>query len=80
MNVQQGEHQSQKLKSGWEAHFIRYPGSTKWRIRGLGLTWVDGSMLWTKNYFIDRLGWQDMEFSTPDEASSFIEKNAPVDQ
>ena len=80
MNIQHGEHRTLKLHSGWEAHLIRMPGSTEWRIRGLDHTVASIEMVWTKTYFIDYLGWQDMEFSTPDEARRFIEENAPVDQ
>jgi IS5 family transposase len=82
MNTSSGEHASKVLNSGLEAHLVRRPGSAKWKIRSVDISWLSASQgaLITKTWFPDKMGLADREFDSKEAAFEFLEKHAKVDR
>ena len=73
MTSNTGAHESRDLETGETVHLVRQPGS-KWRISSYDWSWTNGLMLWTAQVFAQKLGWENLEFDTPDAASAFLEQ------
>ena len=76
----QGEHYSRALDSGVEAHLVKPPGSEKWKIRSIDVSWGSLSLgsITTKTWFAEPLGIDKLEFDTTDAACAFVESHANV--
>jgi hypothetical protein len=80
MNPQRGKHDSRQLSSGFVVHLIQQPGSDKWRIRSIDISWGSpaAGALTTKTWFAEPLGIDKRDFSTPDDAYKFVDAHVKV--
>lgn len=68
-----GAHKSRMLSTGEQVHLIQHPDQG-WRINSYEWSWIAGMSLQSCQVFAQHMGWEDIEFATPDEAIAFVQE------
>jgi len=75
MRRKTGAHLSRVLPTGEQVHLIHHP-DRGWFVNSYEWSWLTdhGQMLTTAQVFAQRLGWDTIEFETPDDAIKFVQE------
>jgi hypothetical protein len=73
MSESGGKNDYRQLPSGEEISLWQ-PTGGKWHIGSVVLSWTTGMYIWEVMPNLEKIGWDNRTFDTPDEAYSFVDR------